>query len=85
MTPHLSSLFEFLRFPSISTDSRHRPDVRACAGWLVGRLAGMGLAATLHETPGHPVVVARNAHRPGRPTVLVYGHYDVQPVDPLDL
>ena len=85
MTPHLSSLFEFLRFPSISTDSRHRGDVRACAEWLSARLATMGLEAALHETPGHPVVVARNAHQPGRPTVLLYGHYDVQPVDPLEL
>ena len=46
---------------------------------------GIGLAAELHETPKHPLVVARNAHRPGRRTVLVYGHYDVQPVDPLQL
>lgn len=85
MTPHLESLFEFLRFPSISTDSRHREDVRACAGWLSAKLSAMGLSAQIHETPGHPVVVARNAHQPGRPTVLIYGHYDVQPVDPLDL
>lgn len=85
MGPHLESLFEFLRFPSISTDSRHRGDVRACAEWLRTRLDSMGLAAVVHETPGHPVVIARNAHQSGRPTVLVYGHYDVQPVDPLEL
>lgn len=85
MTPHLESLFSFLRFPSISTDSRHRGDVRACADWLHDRLTGMGLDATVHETPGHPVVIARNTHQPGRPTVMIYGHYDVQPVDPLDL
>ncbi len=82
---HLADLITHLRFPSISTDSRHTGDVRACADWLVGKFQAMGLATTLHETPGHPVVVAKNAHQPGRPTVLIYGHYDVQPVDPLDL
>ncbi len=85
MTPQLADLFEFLRYPSVSTDSRHAGDVRACAGWLVAKLSAMGLGAELHDTPGHPVVVARNAHVPGRRTVLIYGHYDVQPVDPLAL
>jgi acetylornithine deacetylase/succinyl-diaminopimelate desuccinylase-like protein len=85
VTPDLDDLFAFLRFPSISTDSRHAGDVRNCAGWLMEKLGGMGLAAELHETPGHPIVVARNAHVAGRRTVLIYGHYDVQPVDPLDL
>ena len=85
VTPHLDDLFSFLRFPSISTDSRHAGDVRACAGWLVAKLAAMGLSAALHETPGHPVVIARNRHQSGRRTVLIYGHYDVQPVDPLAL
>lgn len=85
VTPELSDLFAFLRFPSISTDSRHAGDVRACAEWLVAKLTGMGLTAELHTTPGHPVVVARNAHVSGRRTVLIYGHYDVQPVDPLPL
>jgi acetylornithine deacetylase/succinyl-diaminopimelate desuccinylase-like protein len=85
MTPELEDLFAFLRFPSISTDSRHASDVRACADWLVEKLAGMGLKTTLHPTDGHPVVVAQNEHLPGRKTVLIYGHYDVQPVDPLHL
>jgi acetylornithine deacetylase/succinyl-diaminopimelate desuccinylase-like protein len=85
VTPQLADLFEFLRYPSVSTDSRHAGDVRACAGWLVAKLSAMGLGAELHDTPGHPVVVARNAHVPGRRTVLIYGHYDVQPVDPLAL
>jgi acetylornithine deacetylase/succinyl-diaminopimelate desuccinylase-like protein len=85
VTPQLDDLFSFLRFPSVSTDSRHAGDVRACAGWLRAKLAGMGLATELHETPQHPVVIARNAHVPGRRNVLVYGHYDVQPVDPLNL
>jgi acetylornithine deacetylase/succinyl-diaminopimelate desuccinylase-like protein len=85
MTPELENLFSFLRFPSVSTDSRHVGDVRACAEWLIAKLAGMGLATELHETPMHPVVIARNEHVAGRRTVLVYGHYDVQPVDPLSL
>ncbi len=85
MTPELQNLFSFLRYPSISTDSCHAGDVRACAEWLIAKLSGMGLAAELHETPKHPVVVARNEHIAGRRTVLIYGHYDVQPVDPLAL
>lgn len=85
MTPELEDLFAFLRFPSVSTDSRHAGDVRACADWLVEKLTGMGLVTTLHPTEGHPIVVAKNEHRPGRRTVLIYGHYDVQPVDPLHL
>ena len=85
MTPELEDLFAFLRFPSISTDSRHAGDVRACADWLLGKLSAMGLSTQLHETPGHPLVLARNAHVAGRCTVLIYGHYDVQPVDPLAL
>ena len=85
VSPALEDLFAFLRFPSISTDSKHAADVRACAGWLVEKLRVMGLSVELHETPRHPVVLARNAHVSGRRTVLIYGHYDVQPVDPLHL
>lgn len=83
MTPQLQDLFTLLRFASVSTDSTRREDTRACANWLVAKLQGMGLATELHETPGHPVVVAKNQHRPGRRTVLLYGHYDVQPAEPL--
>ncbi len=85
MTQPFEDLFAFLRFPSVSTDSRHADDVRACADWLLAKLADLGLATELHETPKHPVVVARNTHLPDRRTVLIYGHYDVQPVDPLHL
>ena len=85
MTPELEDLFAFLRFPSISTDSRNAGDVRACAEWLVTKLTGMGLQTTLHLTDRHPIVVAKNVHQPGKKTVLIYGHYDVQPVDPLNL
>ncbi len=85
VTSELEDLFSFLRFPSISTDSSHAGDVRACAEWLLAKLTGMGLVTELHDTPKHPIVVARNVHVPGRHTVLIYGHYDVQPVDPLNL
>ncbi len=85
VTPELENLFSFLRFPSISTDSSHASDVRACADWLTAKLTAMGLTTELHETPKHPVVLARNPHVAGRRTVLIYGHYDVQPVDPLAL
>jgi len=84
MSPHLTEFFDLLRFPSISTDSRHRDDVRACADWLAAKFERMGLAAETHETPGHPVVIGRSDPKPDRPTVLIYGHYDVQPVDPLE-
>ncbi len=85
MTPELQDLFAFLAFPSVSTDSKHKSDVRDCANWIVGKLSAAGLDTQLHETPGNPIVVARNAHKPDRKTVLIYGHYDVQPVDPLNL
>lgn len=82
---HLDALVQFLRFPSISTDPAHRSDMQACAEWLASRFRTMGLATAIHPTPGHPIVTARNTHRAGRRTVLIYGHYDVQPVDPLHL
>lgn len=80
----LEDLLTCLRFASVSTDSKHRPDVRACAEWLMGKLTGMGLSAELHETHGHPIIVAKNKHIAGRRTVLLYGHYDVQPVEPVN-
>jgi acetylornithine deacetylase/succinyl-diaminopimelate desuccinylase-like protein len=81
----LDDFFEFLRFPSVSADSQFKSSVDACADWLTGRLRRAGLQAQKYETSGHPVVVARNEQRPGRRTVLIYGHYDVQPPDPIDL
>ncbi len=81
---HLDDLLTALRFRSISTDSRYAAEVVANAEWLSARLQRAGLSAQLHATDRHPIVVARNAHRPGRPTVMIYGHYDVQPVDPLE-
>lgn len=80
----LERLFAWLEIPSISTDPAYAGHCRAAAEWLRGDLAALGFEASLRETPGHPVVLA---HQPknGAPHVLFYGHYDVQPVDPLDL
>jgi acetylornithine deacetylase/succinyl-diaminopimelate desuccinylase-like protein len=78
---HLDELFSLLRFPSISTDPERKADVARCAEWIVGQLRAIGLKTMLHPTAGHPIVVARNTHRHDRRTVLLYGHYDVQPVD----
>ncbi|MGA3170210.1 MAG: dipeptidase [Chthoniobacteraceae bacterium] len=85
MDSHLAQLFDFLRFPSISTDPASRDDVSACGEWVYQKFLSMGLFAQVHGTPGHPVIFARSEPRPGLPTVLIYGHYDVQPPDPLDL
>lgn len=77
-------LFHFLRIPSISARSEHDGDTRAAAEWLVGELRRAGVDASLVETPRHPAVLARWTGAEGAPTVLVYGHYDVQPAEPLD-
>jgi acetylornithine deacetylase/succinyl-diaminopimelate desuccinylase-like protein len=82
---HLEDFYQFLRFPSVSTDDAYSEKVTECAHWLVEKLTGIGLSAKLHPTPGHPVVWAHNEHKPGRRTILIYGHYDVQPPDPLQL
>src|SRR3984885_14785407 len=81
----LDDLFEFLRFPSVSADSQFKNSVDDCADWLTSRLQRAGLGAVKDETPGQSGVVGGNEHRPGGRTVLIYGHYDVQPADPLDL
>src|SRR3954470_17311207 len=80
----LAGLLDFLRVPSVSTKPEHAGDLRNCADWLAGQLRSAGLSADVHPTTGHPIVLARNEHKPGRPTVLFYGHYDVQPPEPLD-
>src|ERR1700686_5871107 len=82
---HLEDFYSFLRFPSVSTDENYSEKLTECAHWLVEKLSGIGLKAELVPTAGHPVVWARNKPRQGRRTVLIYGHYDVQPPDPLDL
>jgi acetylornithine deacetylase/succinyl-diaminopimelate desuccinylase-like protein len=81
----LNQFIDFLRFGSVSTDPKYKQQVLDCADWLKNKLTTIGLEVTQHETPGHPIIVARGPRKEGRPTVLIYGHYDVQPVDPLDL
>jgi len=77
-------LKDFLRFPGISTQPEHAPDLLACAEWLRELLVSSGLKAAVHSTPGSPVVLASTPRDPAKRTVLIYGHYDVQPPDPLD-
>jgi acetylornithine deacetylase/succinyl-diaminopimelate desuccinylase-like protein len=84
MDSALTDLLTVLRFPSISTSSAHAGDLRHCADWIAAKMSGMGLTTTVHPTPRHPVVVAKSRHIPDKPTLLIYGHYDVQPVDPVD-
>jgi len=75
---------ELLSFPSISADPAHAYDCLACATWLVKHLDGIGFTSRLLVTSGQPVVFAERKGNPKKPVVLFYGHYDVQPVDPLD-
>lgn len=77
-------LCELLRIPSISADRNYAGDIRRAADWVAGCLRRLGLGTELIETAGHPLVYAESPPVPGAPTVLVYGHYDVQPADPLD-
>jgi acetylornithine deacetylase/succinyl-diaminopimelate desuccinylase-like protein len=80
----VAELKEFVRFPSISAQPRHAADLRRCARWLAGHLRRIGLEhVRVVSTARHPIVYADWLHAPGRPTVLVYGHYDVQPADPI--
>ena len=73
-----------LRIPSISADASRQADVRKAAEWVAAQFSGMGLTPEIIETSGQPLVYAQTPPVPGKPTVLVYGHYDVQPVEPLD-
>lgn len=77
-------LSELLRIASVSADSAFRDDVRRAADWLVAHLKQIGFAVELVETAGHPIVYAESPPVAGAPVALVYGHYDVQPPDPLD-
>jgi acetylornithine deacetylase/succinyl-diaminopimelate desuccinylase-like protein len=81
-----AELLDFLRIPSISALPAHAADVQRAAEWVAARVTAAGLEhAQILPTGGHPVVYADWLHAPGKPTVLIYGHFDVQPVDPLHL
>ncbi|HRI79891.1 MAG TPA: dipeptidase [Cyclobacteriaceae bacterium] len=82
----LSELFELLKIPSVSADSRHKEDVRRAAEYVAEKLKAAGAEhVELMETQGHPIVFGEKIIDAGKPTILVYGHYDVQPPDPLNL
>lgn len=82
----LNQLIEFSAIPSVSTDPAHKADMEKAAGWLVSKLEDLGVDnVKQYPTEGHPVVYGQfSAANPQAPTVLVYGHYDVQPAEPLD-
>ncbi|CAH1204702.1 Succinyl-diaminopimelate desuccinylase [Paenibacillus allorhizoplanae] len=83
---HIEELMAFLRIPSISAVAQHQPDMQKCAEWTAQSLQKAGLEnIEIMPTKGHPVVYADWLHAPGKPTVLIYGHYDVQPAEPLEL
>lgn len=82
----LKDFYTFLRFPSISTDPEYKQQTMACADWLQKKIEGIGFEVEMWPTEGYPVIFATNLQAgPGKPTLLIYNHYDVQPVDPLDL
>ena len=81
-----SELYEFLRIPSVSARSEHNADVARTADWVADAMRAIGMDAAIFPTPGHPIVVGEwRKAAPGAPTVLIYGHYDVQPAEPLEL
>ena len=83
---YLEELSEFLLIPSVSTLSEHKSDVRRAAEWVAADLTRSGMEnVRVIDTKGHPLVYADWLHAEGQPTILIYGHYDVQPPDPLDL
>jgi acetylornithine deacetylase/succinyl-diaminopimelate desuccinylase-like protein len=81
---YLEELLEYLRIPSVSTDPRHKDDVRRCSEFVVEQLKAAGLEAESIETGGNPLVYGAWTGAEGKPTILFYGHYDVQPADPLE-
>src|SRR5271155_210071 len=83
---HLNELKELLRIPSVSTKSEHRPDIERAAHWVAEKLRAAGLEnVEITPTKMHPLVYGESLHAPGKPTILFYGHYDVQPAEPLEL
>jgi acetylornithine deacetylase/succinyl-diaminopimelate desuccinylase-like protein len=77
-------LSELLRIASVSADSRQNGETKRAADWVAGQFKGLGLETETIPTAGHPLVYAESPAVPGKPVVLVYGHYDVQPPEPFD-
>ncbi len=83
---HLNELYEFLRIPSVSAKSEHKADIERAAKWVADRLRSAGIdKVEIIPTKMHPLVYGESLQAPGKPTVLFYGHYDVQPAEPLEL
>ena len=81
---HLNELVQWLRIPSVSSDSTRVQDVQRAAQWLLAKFDSAGLSVEMLPTQGHPIVLAETPKVDGAPVVVVYGHYDVQPAEPLD-
>lgn len=81
----LAEFKTFLSFPSISSEPGHKEDIENCFNWLKKKIDAIGFKTKRWETEGHPTLFAESEHIDGKPTLLIYNHYDVQPVDPLDL
>src|SRR5262249_28959587 len=79
-----AELFDFLRIPSVSTRPEHQADIERAAEWVADSLRTAGLGVEIVPTDGHPIVLAEWREAPGALTVLIYGHYDVQPAEPLE-
>jgi acetylornithine deacetylase/succinyl-diaminopimelate desuccinylase-like protein len=83
---YIKELTELLAIPSVSTNKENVPDIERCARWVSDHMQNIGVEnVQIISTPGHPVVYGDWLHAPGKPTVLLYGHYDVQPAEPLEL
>src|SRR5580700_10006000 len=83
---HLAELSDFLRIPSVSAKSEHKPDIERAARWVADSLRAAGFQKIeIVSTNLHPLVYAESLEAPGKPTILFYGHYDVQPAEPLNL
>jgi acetylornithine deacetylase/succinyl-diaminopimelate desuccinylase-like protein len=83
---HLNELFEFLRIPSVSATTENKRDIERAARWVAEQLRGAGIdKVEIVPTEMHPLVYGESLEAPGKPTILFYGHYDVQPAEPLDL
>ena len=83
---HLESFFEYLRFKTISAQEKYAPEIKSCVSWLKSHLENIGLSIDIWDTKRHPCILAQNLNAgKDKPTVLIYLHYDVQPVDPLEL
>src|SRR5689334_23566217 len=81
----VAELLELLRIPSVSADPAYLPHMQRAANWVEQQFRQLGFRTEIVKTPGHPIVYAEWLQAPGAPTAMVYGHYDVQPADPLDL